>query len=402
VQLSHKIRLYPNQQAGDYFVRACGISRFAYNWALARWKEKYEAGDCDMSGYSLVKEFNAVKADEFPWTSEVTKWAPQKAIQDLGDAFRRFFKKVSRYPKFKKKGIAKDGFYLGIGHFQIDGKYLRIPKLGWVRMAQELRFPGKTKSIVIGQEAGRWYASVLVEVDDTWEYPHRCETQAVVGIDLGIKTLATLSDGSKYEGPKALITYERKLRRLSKSLSRKKKGSRNRNKARQKLARLYARIKNVRKDYTHKLTAEIVRTNQWIGIENLNIKGMSKLRSLSKRISDVAWRELRRQLEYKSILAGSNIIVADRFFPSSKTCSSCGHKLDELSLAVRQWSCPYCKDRHDRDVNAAINLQHVAARVAETKNACGGSTSTLALKRQEQVGPVKQEKGNSFTTLQVV
>ena len=370
-QLAHKIRLYPNQEAIVYFQRTAGTARFAWNWALATWKKKYEAGEKGMSGYSMVKEFNAIKGAEFPWTSEVTKWAPQKAIQDLGDAFNRFFKKQTRYPRFKKKGISKDSFYLGVGDFKIDGKRLKIPKIGWVKMAQGPRFPGTPKSVTISREADQWFASISVELDESWVYPHQCETQAEVGIDLGISDTLILDNNIKLNYPKKLERLYRKIRETQRSLSRKRKGSQNREKAKLKVARLWLRVRRVRQDWTHRVTSGLVSMYRWIGMESLNVQGMMKLRSLARKIGEACWGEIKRQLLYKSELAGGHVVLADRFFPSSKLCSSCGHKMKELSLSVREWTCPACRVSHDRDVNAAMNLKLVARRYRETLNVCG-------------------------------
>jgi len=357
--------------ATRYFRRAAGTARFAYNWALAKWQEKYQAGQKGITGFGLVKEFNSIKHQEFPWTSEVTKWAPQKSIQNLDDAFKRFFQKKSKYPRFKKKGLARDSFYLGVGAFSIQGKYLKVPKLGRVKMTQALRFPGTPKSVVVSREGEDWFASVQIELDETFVYPNRCETQASVGIDLGVKTLATLSDGTKIEPHRATKRYSCKLARAQRGLARKVKGSRNRAKARLQVSKIHLRIKRLRSDSIHKMTASVVKRFKWIGIEDLGLKGMVRNHKLAKSLVDMAGYEIKRQLEYKSVLAGSNVAVAARFYPSSKLCSRCGSKLAELKLEVREWICPACGACHDRDVNAAKNLEQVSLRHRETRNACG-------------------------------
>jgi putative transposase len=228
ISLSHKIRLYPNKEALKYLAKSAGTSRFAYNWALARWKEKYTSGE-KTSAYGLDKEFNARKGIEFPWTYEVSKWVTQKAIQDLGDSFKRFFKKLSRYPRFKRKGASRDSFYINSNHLKVSGKYLKLPKLqGYIKMAQPIRFKeGEIKFAVISKDsAGDWYASFSIEIsEESYIYPNKCESQAIVGVDLGIKTLATCSDGTKFENPKPLARAQRKLRRSQRRLARRVKGS---------------------------------------------------------------------------------------------------------------------------------------------------------------------------------
>jgi putative transposase len=373
--LSHRIKLCPNWEAEQYLVQAVGTARFAWNWALARWQEKYDAGEKGMTGYSLVKEFNSIKAEEFPWTGSLSKWVPQKAIQNLGAAFRSFFAKKTRYPRFKKKGAARESFYIGLRHFGLSGKYLRLPKLQTaVKMAQEVRFPGRIKSVTISREAGEWFAAFHVELAESYAYPHRCENQTTVGVDLGLKTLAVCSDGAKvtkFESPKSYRTAERKLKRAQRDVSRKIKGSSNRTRARLRLVKLHSRVRRIRVDATHKMTSWVVRSHRWIGIEDLNVSGMVRNHCLAKSVSDAAFFEVRRQLTYKAVLSGSNVAIAARFFPSSKTCSDCGHVLEKLDLNTREWDCPSCGVVHDRDENAAENLRLVAQRYWETKNACG-------------------------------
>ena len=326
-----------------------------------------------MSGFSLVKEFNALKGSEFPWTSEVSKWAPQKSIQNLGDAFGKFFRKESKYPRFKKKGRSKDSFYIAADHIKVSGRYLKLPKLlKPIKMAQPLRYDGDLRSVVISQDAcGDWFASFSVILPETYVYPHLCESQATVGIDVGIKTLVTLSTGEKIENPRALRSQERKLRRLQRSLSRKQRGSHRREKARVLLARVHRRVTRIRRDASHQVTSRLVKAFPVIGIEDLNVKGMMRNHRLARSLSDVAFGEIRRQLEYKAPLAGSNVALGGRFYPSSKRCSDCGHVLEALPLGVRVWTCPACGARHDRDVNAAKNLDLVAQRYWETLNARG-------------------------------
>ncbi len=396
VQLAHKIRIYPSQEAEVYLRRSCGIARFAWNWALGQWRTKYALGERGMSGFSLVKEFNSVKKTEFPWTSEVSKWAPQKAIQNVGEAFSRFFKKTSKYPRFKKKGRSRDSFYLDAAVVKLSGKYLHLPKLPRpIKMAQAIRFDGDLRSVVISRDScGDWFASFSILLPDSYVYPHQCESQATVGVDVGISTLVALSTGEKIDNPRSLRSKERKLRRLSRSLSRKQRGSRNREKARIRLAGVHRKVTRIRRDATHRVTSRLVKSFRFIGIEDLNVRGMLRNHRIARSLQDAAFREFRRQVEYKAPLAGSNVAVAARFYPSSKLCHCCGHKLSELSLNIRVWECPACGAVQDRDVNAAKNLDSVARRYRETKNACGEGVSPPTKARQGQGGrrsSVKQE-----------
>jgi putative transposase len=372
-QFSHKVRLYPNQEAEAYLRRSTGAARFSWNWGLASWNAKYRAGE-KTSGYSLVKEFNSIKSVDFPWTSEISKWATQKPIQEVQSAFKRFFSKLTRRPKFKKKGKCRESFYISAAHIKVSGKYLKLPKLPHpIKMAQSLRFDGELRSVVISKDrAGDWWASfsVILSESDLGKRSS-CKGDASVGVDLGLSSLATLSTEEKIENPRTLKTHERKLKRLQRDLSRKRQGSSNRAKARRSLARAHRKVSRVRLDYLHKLTSWLVKTFRTIGIEDLNVRGMVKNHRLAKALQDAAFREFRRQLEYKAPLAGSNVALAPRFYPSSKLCSSCGHRLDELPLGVRDWVCPACGAYHDRDENAAMNLNSVAQRYWETLNACG-------------------------------
>ena len=272
--------------------------------------------------------------------------------------------------------------------FRVEGRRIRVPLLGWVRMRESVRFDGKILSATVSRVADRWFVSFAVDVPDTSHLPP-AENQGTVGVDLGVAALATLSTGESVPGPKAHTALLKRLRCLSRSLSRKQKGSANREQARRKLARLHARIANIRADAMHKFTSDLTRRFHTIGIEDLNVRGMMANRHLSRAIGDMSFHELRRQLEYKVEMRGGLITVADRWFPSSKTCSECGARNERLSLSVRQWTCSGCGERHDRDVNAAINLKNYA--VSSTVSACGGEGAGLDGIVQVKPAPSKQE-----------
>jgi len=375
----HKIELAPNVAQRAYFTQASGVARHAYNWALAEWKREYEAGG-KPSEVSLRRRYNAVKPVEFPWALDVTKCAPQQAIKNLGTAFQRFFKGQGRYPKFKKKGIhdsfrAENGpAKAGADAVPTDGKRIRLPKIGWVKMREAVRYDGQIKSVTISRCADRWFAAVSVETD---QLTHSRKNQGAVGVDLGVTTLATLSDGTKITGPKAHKAKLDRLRRLSRSLSRKKKGSSNRRKAKMKVARLHAQIANIRSDALHKLTTELVLNHDLIGIEDLNVRGMTRNRRLARSVMDQSFHEFRRQLEYKAAWYGSEIVHADRWYPSSKTCSECETVNSDVVLGVSEWTCGTCGVVHDRDINAAVNLKNMA--VSSTVTACGPEGTGFAV-----------------------
>ena len=390
--VAHKIALDPNNVQATYFAKAAGTARFAYNWALAEWQRQYEAWKQDNSlpkpsQAALRRQLNAIKREQFPWMLEVTKNAPQMAIIQLGEAFKNFFAGRAKYPKFRKKGV-HDRFTLTNDQFDIDGCRIRIPNLGWVRMRESLRFAGKIMSATISRVADRWFVSIAVDTEDPPK--RKAENQGIVGVDLGVSALATLSTGEPpIPGPKPHKALLDRLRRLSRSLSRKQKGSRNRRKAKAKLARLHARIANIRQDALHKLTTDLTRRFHTIGIEDLNVRGMVRNRHLARSIADMGFFEFRRQLEYKAAMRGGQVVIADRWFPSSKTCSACGSVQQDMPLSVRQWICPDCGACHDRDLNAARNLATYA--VSSTVSACGEEGAGSGLATGVKPASMKQE-----------
>ncbi|HEX4545897.1 MAG TPA: transposase, partial [Candidatus Acidoferrum sp.] len=373
---------------------AVRVSRFAYNWALAEWKRQYQAGEKPSEG-ALRRQLNFIKRQQFPWMGLVPKSVPQQAVKNCGAAFQRFFKKQGRYPKFKKKGV-RDSARLdnGPGTFEFDGQRIRLPVIGWVKLREELRFSGKAFSATVRRVADRWFVSVPVEID--LPEPVR-ESQAAVGIDLGVSTAATLSSGEKLPGPKALHAHLERLQRLSRGHSRKKKGSHNRRKSAMRLARLHARISNVRQDWLHQTTTRLVREFQLMGIEDLNVRGMMANEKLARNIGDIGFHEFRRQLEYKAMLYGADLVTASRWFPSSKICSACGLLAEGLPLSIREWTCE-CGAFHDRDINAARNLRRYALDRASCAriNACGEEGSDAGLTASVKPASLKQESAMSY------
>lgn len=388
--LVHKIALNPNNKQITYFKKASGIARFSYNWALAEWQRQYQTGEKPNEA-KLRRELNEIKKQKFPWMGEVTKVAPQQAIKNLGNAFKRFFKQEGKYPKFKKKGI-HDAFRADNGPTQkgdnavkIKDKKIKLPKIGWVNLFESLRFEGQIKSVVISRSANRWYAAISVE---THPLPIKSKNHATVGVDLGIKTYAQLSSGKSYEGAKPHLRKLKQLKRLSRKLSKKQKRSKNFVKAKNRLAKCHATIKHIRQDAIHKITTDIVLNYNKIVIEDLNVQGMIKNRKLSRSIMDQSFYEFKRQLEYKSKWYQSELLVADRFFPSSKMCHVCDTLNHDLTLSDREWMCHLCNTTHDRDFNAAINLEHYEIKRNKYKkdtassaeiHACGVEGSGIVL-----------------------
>ena len=372
MNLSHKIKLYPNASARSYFERACGTARFAYNWGLAQALQDRDKGLKTPSGFDIHKRLTSVKKTEFPWMYELSKWIPQYAIYNVEDAFKRFFGKVAKFPKFKSKRRSKKTFSLGQAAIKVQGKRLKIANLDTrIKMAQEIRFPGKILAVTVSQDSdGAWYASFSIEVDSSYQYPHQCETQALIGIDVGLQDFCVTSTGERVSNPRFYRKLERKLARAQRALARCTKGSNRRARAKLAVGKVHAKIRRKRLDFLHQLSSRLVREYRTIGVESQNVKGLVRTR-LAKSVSDAGWSEFKRQLEYKSTLSGSLIVHADRFYPSSKTCHVCQNVRDSLSLSEREWMCTACGAQHDRDLNAARNLAAVALRHRETENAHG-------------------------------
>jgi putative transposase len=389
--LAHKIALDPNRAQRLYFVRAAGTARHAYNWALAEWQRQYKAGG-KPSDMTLRRQLNAIKREQFPWYYDVTKCAAQEAIIDLGVAFRVFFEKRGRYPRFKRKdGRASFCAANTAGTFRADGKRIKLPVIGWVRMREAVRFSGQLKRATVALDGGRWHVSLMVETDDVRSVQ---QPAAVVGVDLGVSALATLSTGEVIVGPKSHACALQRLRRVNKAQARKRLGSANFRKAKARLARLHARIASIRRDALHKLTTSLTRTYRTIGIEDLNVRGMVANRHLARAVMDGGFYEFRRQLDYKARLYGSRIMVASRWYPSSKTCSCCSVIKETLALSQRTFCCDDCGFEAGRDVNAALNLARLAASSAVT--ACREARSGMSRKARVKRASTKQEENTAF------
>jgi putative transposase len=389
-----------------------GASRFAWNWGLAKCKGRYDAEDRWYSATELHKLWNAEKKADpaLAWWGENSKCAYQEAFRDLERALKQFIKskKGERkgprlgFPKFKKRGKARDSFRFGSGVIRCEGNTVTLPRLGTLKTfesTEKLAAPvrdGKARilSATVSRTARRWFVSFAVEVER--DIPERhARPGAAVGIDLGVKALLTGADdlGRVIEaaGPKPLRSSLRKLRRASRAHSRKRPGSANRRKSAARLARIHARVANVRADALHKATSELAARYETVAAEDLNVAGMTRNRGLARAVSDQGFGEARRMLGYKTAWAGGTLVTAGRWFPSSKTCSSCGAVKAKLSLKERVYACEQCGYTGDRDVNAARNLLKLAASGAERINACGGTVRPGHAGRD----PAKQEPGTA-------
>lgn len=338
-----------------------GVARHAWNWGLALCQQLRADGVKRPTAIDLHKRLVAEVKTANPWYYELSKCAPQESLRNLDKAFKSAFTVKRRgFPKFKKKNV-KDSFYLE-GSIRITGNRIKLPKIGWVRTFEQL--PCATpKNIIISKRAGEWYIAFKVEVPE----PVVNQTGLIVGVDVGINALATCSDGTTFANPKAYRKAKVKLRRLHKSLSRKEKGSKNRAKAQMKLAKAHLRIANIRKDSLHKCTTYLAKNHSVVVIEDLNVSGMLKNHKLASAIADCGFYEFRRQLEYKTQWYGSQLHVVGRFYPSTKTCSACGHT-QPMPLQARTFECGSCPVSINRDLNAALNLA-----VSYTVSACGES-----------------------------
>ncbi len=379
--------------------RACGASRVAYNWALDWWGDAYrqwlvDPTSCDRPSEAGARlHLNMVKGELFPWMAGVTKCAPQEAVRDLGRAFANFFAGRAGFPRRHKKGV-HDAFRVSSGFFVVAGDRLRLPHVGWVRMRERLRWPdARVVSVTVSRRRGRWFASLACDLPEPGVVAR--PGGRVVGVDVGTRGYA-LSSGEMVAVPRAYRRARRRLRRAQQSVARKQKGSRNRAKARARLARVHGVVADARAEWLHQLTHRLACDFDVIGVEDLNVKGMTArpaprpdpdrpgvfLRrrarakaGLAMSILDAGFGEFRRQLEYKCPERGVRLVVADRWYPSSTTCSGCGARTKRLtSLRVRQWTCESCGTSHHRDTNAAINLERYAARSAVS--ACGEFPTT--------------------------
>ena len=389
MNLAHKIELNLTTEQRIYCAKAVGTARFAYNWGLARYQESYQTWkkwkekpdrntSLDKHYYppsanELRKQLNSIKRTEFPWMMDVTKYATQTALIQLGVAFQRFFKGTSKFPRFKKK-YHRDSFYIGNDQFKVsaDETSIKLPNLNsWIRLKERPRFAGAISSATISRKADKWYVSISYELPDYEPDEVKRENQSFAGIDLGLTTFATLNseiESVKYYHLKPYRQLLSRIKKLNKSLSRKVKGSNNYYKAQAKLAKLHMRVANIRLDFLHKLSTDIIKRYDIIGIENLSIKNMTRNHKLALSILDCGWYEFRRQLEYKAQLHGKTIVVAHKFFPSSKLCSDCGMKNKRLKLGISEWTCQHCGSVHDRDDNAGINLRKLAVQFGRQDN----------------------------------
>ena len=355
---AYKYRIYPNSEQRIQIAKTFGCCRFVYNQTLAYRKEIYEKEKKSVSKTDCNNYCNRELKKDYGWLKEIDKFALTNAIYNMDAAYQKFFKEHAGYPKFKSKHDNYKSYTTNFtnGNIAVDfetGK-IKLPKLKAVKARLHREYRGQIKSATVSQvSSGKYYVSILVET----EHKELAHTNHNIGIDLGIKDLCITSDGKVYENQKIIKKYEKQLVKLQRQLSHKGKRSKNYYKTKKKIALCHEKIRNIRKDYLHKVSHEIISENQVIVSENLQIKNMVKNHHLAKAISDVLWYELTRQLEYKAKWNGRKYIKIDTFYASSQLCSVCGYQNpDTKDLSVRTWICPKCGAEHDRDINAAKNI----------------------------------------------
>jgi putative transposase len=376
MKLRYRYRIYPNTIQVKSLARLFGCTRVVWNDALAFCQSSWVSGVKYAGSNELMKQFitQAKRTDERCWLGEVSNVPLQQSIRDLDVAFRNFWnslkgrrkgQKVS-LPRFKKRSAKQSARFTTVG-FSVKGERIYLAKIGWLKTVWSRPLPSAPSSAtVIKDAAGRYFVSFVCEVN----IPALPASPNSVGVDLGIKTFATLSTGEKIDAPKPFKKSLKKLKRLQQSLSRKVKGSNRREVARRKVAQLHAHIADTRSDFLHKLSTRLIRENQAISLEDLNVAGMAKNRNLSRAIRDMGWRAFREMLEAKAGMYGREVNIISRWEPTSQTCSCCGERGGKLKLSVRLWECLLCGASHDRDINAAINIK-VAGGHSETQNGRG-------------------------------
>lgn len=346
--------------------QAFGCARFIYNWGLEKKIKMWTIERKQLSYFELSKELTQLKKNkDYAWLKDVSSDSLQQVLRNLDNAYTQFFKSKNKFPKFKTKKHSKNTIkYVNNVYFDFDNWKVKIPKCGWVKVCKNKTFDidlCKLGTLTVSRDkCGDYWCSIVVEDNNPLKSKTKISEETSIGIDLGIKDYAILSDGTKYGNPKFFERGQKKLKVLQRKFARTKKDSKRHEVMKLKVAKQYRRISNMRLDFIHKLTTNIVRRYNTICLENLNVEGMMKNRNLAMAIQSASWSEFVRQLKYKSEWEGKNIVFIGRFEPSSKTCSKCGYIKHDLKLTDREWICPICGEYHDRDINAAINIKNFA------------------------------------------
>ncbi|MGD6804452.1 IS200/IS605 family element transposase accessory protein TnpB [Rossellomorea vietnamensis] len=380
VKKTFKFRIYPNHEQTELINKTFGCSRFIYNYFVGKQKNKdaywsivnemVQNGQLSQNNWKgeFFNKNQSIKAvrelkKTYSFLKEVDSIALQKSVEIVHDSYTRYYKKQNRLPRFKSKKNPVQSYTTKFvnGNIQVKDKHIKLPKLGLVRFAKSREVEGRIMNATIRRNpSGKFFVSILAES----EVQHYKKTGTSVGIDVGLKDFATLSDGTTHKNPRFFRRLEKKIMNAQRILSRRQLGSSNWTKQKKKVARLHEKIANARKDLLDKISTEIVKNHDIIGIEDLSVKNMLKNKDLSKGISEVSWAQFRSMLEYKSLWYGKQVIAAAKNFPSSQLCSVCNYKYKAVKdLALREWTCPNCKSSHQRDLNASINLRNEALRL---------------------------------------
>ncbi len=408
---AYKTEVDVNDKQRTLLVQCAGVARWAWNWGLARRRQEYEATGTSSNAIEQHRQLNELKATVYPWLYNYSKCIPQEALRDLDRAYQNFFRRMKNgeqpgFPRFKSRKNAIGSFRL-TGAIRVTETRIKLPRIGWLKFKERGYIPTNgihILSVTVSELAGRWFVSVQCreEIETT------TATGEPIGVDLGIKDLAVTSDGRRFEHPKPLKNAQRKVKRLQRELSRRKKGGKNREKTRKKIASVHQSIANIRRDTLHKVTSAIIAKTKSdserpsvVVLEDLNVSGMLANHCLAQAIADVGFAEFRRQLTYKCLWNGSALMVADRFFPSSRLCRYCGCINAELTLSDREWTCA-CGAVLDRDENAAINLKNLAVRQVLPEQACLMQVNAYGDGRGQSSGSVRRRSRNQTSDVPLV
>lgn len=363
---SYKYKLKPSDVQKNKLNSFFGCVRFIYNWGLDKKTKEYKENNNHIGYNELAKELTKLKKDKkYNWLAESPNESLQQSLRCLDNAFTLFFRKKNNYPKFKSKKYSINSIkFIQSVYFDFENWKVKLPKLGWIKLCKNRAFDKNTckqgTCAVSRDRCGTYWCTIIV--DDLLVNPAKTklDKSTAIGIDLGIKDYAILSDGTKFTNPKHLDKMQKKLSHLQRKFSRTKNGSKNHEKMRLKIAKCYRDITNQRNDFLHKLSNYLISNYNTICLEDLNVKGMERNHNIARAIQGAAWGEFVRQLEYKSLWHGKNVLFIGRFEPSSKLCHKCGYINRDLKLKDREWTCPICGEHLDRDINAAINIKEIA------------------------------------------